>query len=145
MGRNFGCCRARARGLLFVRDPEGQVSLRISTLSTTRFALADNNVSRQHLKAALTLASNSQDNHLRASILALIASQYFYTARDHCMSTLQTCEQLAAGLGAPLKGENTKVVPGNAHLALWVGKHFLGLCHTCLTIYTMFNTLSSLL
>lgn len=43
------------------------------------------------------------------------------------MSTLQTCEQLAAGLGAPLnKGETNNGVPGNVHLALWVGKHFLG-------------------
>ncbi|CAL1693812.1 unnamed protein product [Somion occarium] len=81
---------------------------------------------KQHLKIALSLASSSQDNHLRALILALIASQYFYTARDHCLSTLQTCEQLAAGLGVPLhKGDGSGGFSGNVHLALWIGRHFL--------------------
>lgn len=47
---------------------------------------------------------------------------------------LQTCEQLAAGLGAPpTKGasatqnaKSTPVVVGNAPLGLWVGERFLG-------------------
>lgn len=54
------------------------------------------------------------------------------------MSTLQTCEQLAAGLGAPLhKEEIHKGVPGNVHLALWVGKHFLGSLHILSQILVM--------
>ncbi|KAI0076788.1 hypothetical protein K474DRAFT_1772229 [Panus rudis PR-1116 ss-1] len=67
-----------------------------------------NSLDRQHLKQALTLATSSQDNHLRALILALIASQYFYTAGDHAAGMLRTCEQLAAGLGAPVNKEKEK-------------------------------------
>jgi len=89
---------------------------------------------KQHLKAALHLATQSQDNHLRALVLALIASQYFYTAGDHAQQMLQTCEQLAAGLGAPpvtnsLKEgtTTTTTVSGNVPLGLWVGERFLEL------------------
>lgn len=90
--------------------------------------------SRQHLKQALELATKAQDNHLRALVLALIAAHYLHTAGDHARTMLQTCEQLAAGLGAPpTKGtgatQNTKstpVVVGNAPLGLWVGERFLG-------------------
>ena len=91
---------------------------------------------RQHLKHALELATKAQDNHLRALVLALIAAHYLHTAGDHARNMLQTCEQLAAGLGAPpvkgatTGGENGKaaapVVVGNAPLGLWVGERFLG-------------------
>lgn len=86
---------------------------------------------RQHLKSALNLATQSQDNHLRALVLALISAQYFYTAGDHAQQMLQTCEQLAAGLGAPpsktpgSSAENA-VVFGNVPMGLWVGERFLG-------------------
>ncbi|THH27936.1 hypothetical protein EUX98_g6250 [Antrodiella citrinella] len=84
--------------------------------------------SKQHLKAALHLATQSQDNHLRALILALIASQYFYTAGDHAQQMLQTCEQLAAGLGAPpASNAEPGAVLGNVPLGLWVGERFLEL------------------
>ena len=95
---------------------------------------------RQHLKQALEIASKSQDNHMRASILALIAAHYLHTAGDHALSMLQTCEQLAAGLGAPptkgatIPGESgkaaTPIVVGNAPLGLWVGERFLGEPHS---------------
>lgn len=42
---------------------------------------------------------------------------------------LQTCEQLAAGLGAsPTKNPatDTPIAVGNARLGLWVGRKFLG-------------------
>ncbi|KAI0674000.1 hypothetical protein C8Q78DRAFT_1076945 [Trametes maxima] len=90
---------------------------------------------KQHLKHALELATKAQDNHLRALVLALIAAHYLHTAGDHARTMLQTCEQLAAGLGAPpSKGQTTsqgaKSVPvavGNALLGLWVGERFLEL------------------
>ncbi|RDX44285.1 hypothetical protein OH76DRAFT_1359850 [Lentinus brumalis] len=92
---------------------------------------------KQHLKHALELATKAQDNHLRALVLALIAAHYLHTAGDHARSMLQTCEQLAAGLGAPptkgatTPGENgkaaTPIVVGNAPLGLWVGERFLEL------------------
>ncbi|RPD54496.1 hypothetical protein L226DRAFT_539879 [Lentinus tigrinus ALCF2SS1-7] len=92
---------------------------------------------KQHLKHALELATKAQDNHLRALVLALITAHYLHTAGDHARSMLQTCEQLAAGLGAPptkgasTSGENGKVatpiVVGNAPLGLWVGERFLEL------------------
>jgi len=95
--------------------------------------------SKQHLKSALALATKSQDNHLRALILALIASHYFHTAGAHALEMLQTCEQLAAGLGASPKAplsssgqENSDqkqatTVVGNAPLGLWIGERFLEL------------------
>ncbi|OCH87544.1 hypothetical protein OBBRIDRAFT_796085 [Obba rivulosa] len=89
---------------------------------------------KQHLKCALTLASNAQDNHMRALILALIASHYFHTAGDHAHDMLRTCEQLVAGLGASLKpaagggpGGQSLPVVGNAPLGLWIGERFLEL------------------
>ncbi|CCM03812.1 uncharacterized protein FIBRA_05961 [Fibroporia radiculosa] len=96
---------------------------------------------KQHLKYALSLATQAQDNHLRALTLAMIASHYFHTAGDHALEMLQTCEQLAAGLGAPStksskakaasrsgESENAALVPvGNAPLGLWVGERFLEL------------------
>ena len=78
------------------------------------------------MKQALDLASAAQDNHLRAVVLALLASQYFHTAGDHAMSILKTSEQLAAGLGAPpIKGAND-MCAGNAPLRLWIGERMLG-------------------
>ncbi|KAG5719286.1 hypothetical protein E4T56_gene13334 [Termitomyces sp. T112] len=55
---------------------------------------------KQHLRRALDLATSAQDNHLRALILALSASHYLHTAREHALTMLGTCGQLAAGLGA---------------------------------------------
>lgn len=95
---------------------------------------------RNHLKDALAFASLSQDNHLRALILALISSHYFHTAGEQAQTILGTCEQLAAGLGAAsikrrkeANGEMTKANEngerdkvGNAPLRLWVGERFLG-------------------
>ncbi len=77
---------------------------------------------------ALALATNSQDNHLRALVMAFIASQYMYTAGDHARSVLQTIDQLGAGLGASLKGDDGKVKTciGNAPLRLWAGERLGG-------------------
>ncbi|KAI0829097.1 hypothetical protein BC628DRAFT_1315767 [Trametes gibbosa] len=91
--------------------------------------------SKQHLKHALELATRAQDNHLRALVLALIAAHYLHTAGDHARTMLQTCEQLATGLGAPSTkgatasqaGRNPPVAVGNAPLGLWVGERFLEL------------------
>ncbi|KAI0776328.1 hypothetical protein BD413DRAFT_470228 [Trametes elegans] len=90
---------------------------------------------KQHLKLALELATKAQDNHLRALVLALVAAHYLHTAGDHARTMLQTCEQLAAGLGAPaVKGTGAAsqvsrgtVAVGNAPLGLWVGERFLEL------------------
>ncbi|OSD01133.1 hypothetical protein PYCCODRAFT_1468829 [Trametes coccinea BRFM310] len=93
---------------------------------------------KQHLRHALDIVTKAQDNHLRALVLALIAAHYLHTAGDHARTMLQTCEQLAAGLGAPLAkdataapgsqdAKGTAVPVGNAPLGLWVGERFLEL------------------
>ncbi|KAJ6473127.1 hypothetical protein C8R45DRAFT_835641 [Mycena sanguinolenta] len=83
---------------------------------------------KQHFKNALAYATECQDNHLRALILALIAAHYFHTAGDQAQKMLATCEQLAAGLGAPAKkGKEHVNAVGNAPLRLWVGERFLEL------------------
>ncbi|KAJ7039378.1 hypothetical protein C8F04DRAFT_1392448 [Mycena alexandri] len=84
---------------------------------------------KQHFKNALSYATETQDNHLRALILALIAAHYLHTAGDQAQKMLATCEQLAAGLGAPGKKTNKERVDtvGNAPLRLWVGERFLEL------------------
>ncbi|KAI9069691.1 hypothetical protein FKP32DRAFT_1586700 [Trametes sanguinea] len=94
---------------------------------------------KQHLRSALDIVTKAQDNHLRALVLALISAHYLHTAGDHARTMLQTCEQLAAGLGAPpaknattasgsQDAKGTTTVPvGNAPLGLWVGERFLEL------------------
>ena len=51
-----------------------------------------------------------------------------HTAGDHARTMLQTCEQLAAGMGAPAtKGQQAGgVMTGNVRLGLWVGERYLG-------------------
>lgn len=90
------------------------------------------------MKTALNLASKAQDNHLRALILALISSLYIRTASDHARTMLETCGQLAAGLGAPAQKQQNDAdaatsssnepprPSGNLPLCLWVGERFLG-------------------
>ncbi|OCB90971.1 hypothetical protein A7U60_g1779 [Sanghuangporus baumii] len=97
---------------------------------------------KSHLKSALDLASNAQDNHLRALVLALISTLYLLTAEQHSRQILESCAQLAAGLGASAKRDDTQVGSGsspskegygsstmtsvgNAPLGLWVGQRFL--------------------
>ncbi|KAF7324307.1 hypothetical protein MVEN_02649600 [Mycena venus] len=78
---------------------------------------------KQHFRNALTYATDCQDNHLRALILALIAAHYLHTAGDQAQKMLATCEQLAAGLGAPgKKGKERVDAVGNAPLRLWAGE-----------------------
>ena len=84
---------------------------------------------RQYLKDGLAKASRSQDNHLRALIMALVSSHYFHTAYDQAEQVLSTCEQLAAGLGAPSTKANSNEVltSGNVQLGIWVNERTLGL------------------
>ncbi|KAJ7062788.1 hypothetical protein C8F01DRAFT_1135243 [Mycena amicta] len=83
---------------------------------------------KQHLKHALAYATEHQDNHLRALILALISAHYLHTAGDQAGKMLATCEQLAAGLGAPAKKDRERIdTAGNTPLRLWVGDRFLEL------------------
>lgn len=98
----------------------------------------DDNSYRTHLRTALNLSTASQDNHLRALVLALIAAQYVYTSAEHAEAMLSTAEQLASGLGARLKAspvspQSPKKVAagstaeiGNAPLRLWIGERSLG-------------------
>ena len=87
---------------------------------------------RQHLKLALALATEAQDNHLRALVLALISAHYFHTAGENAHTMLLTCDQLATGLGAPgTKSAGNEMdgaaeVTGNASLRLWVGERLVG-------------------
>ncbi|EJC98575.1 uncharacterized protein FOMMEDRAFT_95808 [Fomitiporia mediterranea MF3/22] len=97
---------------------------------------------KTHLKYALDIASESQDNHLRALVLALVSALYLRTAEQHSKAMLETCGQLAAGLGAAQKGgqpndgaqagssregrtPSSTTSVGNAALGLWVGQRFL--------------------
>ncbi|KAH6911011.1 hypothetical protein BKA70DRAFT_1099641 [Coprinopsis sp. MPI-PUGE-AT-0042] len=93
------------------------------------------------LRDALNTVTKSTDNHLRALILALIASQYLNTSSEHAEAMLATAEQLAAGLGAqprPPKGSSGNAGSqgktkggdgvGNAPLRLWIGERSLGAC-----------------
>nr|GAT51110.1 predicted protein [Mycena chlorophos] len=85
---------------------------------------------KQHLKHALAFATDHQDNHLRALILALISAHYLHTASDQAGKMLGTCEQLAAGLGAPPRKEKDKQKfdsSGNVPLRLWAGERYLEL------------------
>ncbi|KAF8816161.1 hypothetical protein BYT27DRAFT_7128066 [Phlegmacium glaucopus] len=110
---------------------------------------------KSNLRAALQLSTSAQDNHLRALILSLIASQYVHTSTEHAETMLTTAEQLAAGLGASVvkggggpkisekqvigqgtgvsgsggSGEKLKLGDGvgNAHLRLWIGERSLEL------------------
>ncbi|KAG7100224.1 hypothetical protein E1B28_001999 [Marasmius oreades] len=88
---------------------------------------------KQDLRSALNFTSSGGDNHIRALILALIASQFFHTSADDALNMLAMCENLAAGLGAGAgkvaKGEEKKVVDdiGNAPLRVWVGERTLEL------------------
>lgn len=90
---------------------------------------------RQHLKDALELASKAQDNYLRAVVLALVAAHYLHTASEHAFSMLQTCEQLAAGLGAPAAKGNSSEPTGHLRLGLWVGQKYLGTCISLRTVH----------
>ena len=104
---------------------------------------ATNGADRQHLKQALNLVTASQDNYARAVILALISAHYFHTSGDHALQMLQTCGQLAAGLGAPSSHErgavnDGSIKVGNARLGLWVGQMFLGMSQLL-----MFTTVAS--
>ncbi|KAJ7476881.1 hypothetical protein B0H11DRAFT_1303136 [Mycena galericulata] len=111
-----GACRALGGGMRAVGEVlEGVLSAEILK-------------AKQHLKNALTYATECQDNHLRALILALIAAHYLHTAGEQAQKMLATCEQLAAGLGAPgKKGKDRVDTVGNAPLRLWAGERFLEL------------------
>jgi hypothetical protein len=62
--------------------------------------------------------------------MALVSSHYFHTAYDQAEQVLSTCEQLAAGLGAPTDKVNSNhQIPtfGNIQLGIWVSERTLGL------------------
>jgi len=89
-------------------------------------------LAKSKFRTALQLSTTAQDNHLRALILSLIASQYVHTSMEHAATMLATAEQLGAGLGASGAGEKLKSGSkgdgvGNAHLRLWIGERSLEL------------------
>lgn len=78
-------------------------------------------------------------------MLALVSALYLRTAETHARAMLETCGQLASGLGATQKNSEDKDKKdvkkgdeqsrrdattggsiGNAPLGLWVGQQFLG-------------------
>ena len=60
--------------------------------------------------------------------MALVSSHYFHTAYDQAEQVLSTCEQLAAGLGAPVdKIHSNSSMFGNIQLGVWVSERTLGL------------------
>jgi len=85
------------------------------------------------LKKALGIASQAQDNQMRALVLALI-SHYVHTSGSQARDILKTCELLAAGLGVAKgkkKGDTGEKKGGengigNAPLRLWIGERLVG-------------------
>ena len=149
-GRDVRGRRAGARGVLHPRDLEVQVRPALHPFATIRTEGSGDH--RQHLKRALELATKAQDNHLRALVLALVSAHYLHTAGDHARGMLQTCEQLAAGLGAPLKPVGAPSAPavdgakdavGNAPLGLWVGERFLGGFPMLFAVYREISAIDS--
>ena len=61
--------------------------------------------------------------------MALVSSHYFHTAYEQAEQVLSTCEQLAAGLGAPMDkvDSNDVLAFGNVQLGIWVSERTLGL------------------
>ena len=61
--------------------------------------------------------------------MALVSSHYFHTAYEQAEQVLSTCEQLAAGLGAPPDkiSPNDVLTFGNIQLGIWVSERTLGL------------------
>ncbi|KAG6872964.1 hypothetical protein C0995_004718 [Termitomyces sp. Mi166 len=95
----------RREGEKVARECEGRGAALKAVGELLRACLAEEILKgKQHLRRALDLATRAQDNHLRALILALSASHYLHTAREHALTMLGTCGQLAAGLGAAAKG-----------------------------------------
>ncbi|KAK1228586.1 hypothetical protein PQX77_008364 [Marasmius sp. AFHP31] len=96
---------------------------------------------KQDLRTGLNFASSAGDNHIRALILALIASHFFHTSADDSLEMLTMCGNLAAGFGAVPGGgkvssrrssmtnssEEKKPVDGlgNVSLRMWVGERSL--------------------
>lgn len=87
------------------------------------------------MKSSLDIATASQDNHLRALVIALTSAHYVHTASDHAKMMLDTARQLASGMGAPVakhgstsQATSTEDSPafGNVPLGLWVGERFYG-------------------
>ena len=104
-----------------------------SSLASYFLSFTDILPHRSNLRTALQLSTKAQDNHLRALILSLIASQYVHTSPEHAATMLATAEQLGAGLGASgVKGKEKSGLGskgdgvGNAHLRLWIGERSLG-------------------
>ncbi|KAF8059472.1 hypothetical protein FPV67DRAFT_1633690 [Lyophyllum atratum] len=127
--------RLRKRGEEVVRECEGLGGTLMAVGELLKACLAEEVLgAKQHLRRALDLATRAQDNHLRALVLALISAHYLHTAREHAVTMLGTCGQLAAGLGAAKKAEplgnggggagngKAEVGVGNAPLRLWVGE-----------------------
>ncbi|KAF6749290.1 hypothetical protein DFP72DRAFT_819114 [Ephemerocybe angulata] len=91
----------KREGAEVVRMCEGMGSTLGAVASVLRSCLAEEfSVAKNQLRQALNSATLSTDNHLRALILALTASQYYDTAPEHAEAMLATAEQLAAGMGA---------------------------------------------
>ena len=87
----------------------------------------------------MRLATDAQDNHLRALILALLSSYFVHTAPDHAIKMLEAAEVLGSGMGAkpkadkkdnasPAKTDDARASDaiGNGPLRIWVGEKFLG-------------------
>ncbi|KAK0209314.1 hypothetical protein DFS33DRAFT_1498375, partial [Desarmillaria ectypa] len=81
------------------------------------------------LRSAMSITTDSKDNHLRALTLALLTPHFMHTAMEHAMTMLVTCEQLASGMGAgSVKGaKNTSGADtvGNGPLRLWIAERNL--------------------
>lgn len=88
------------------------------------------------LKTALTLTTNSQENYLRALVLAMCSSHYLLTAEDHARDMLEACSNIACGLGVGQKKSTQSQSQlsqdasateggnklGNVPLRLWCGE-----------------------
>jgi hypothetical protein len=95
---------------------------------------------RQNLKSGLDLSCKSRDNSLRLMVLIITAGQYLHTYSEYALTILDTCRQLASGMGAvPAAAptaensqdpnsskEPTEYHVGHARAGLWIGDRLSG-------------------
>ncbi|KIY43932.1 hypothetical protein FISHEDRAFT_51821 [Fistulina hepatica ATCC 64428] len=132
-----GLDRLRIEGAPLVRECQG-LGGKLAAVGRMLEACLSTEVitSKQLLRQSLNYTTASQDNYLRGLVLAMCSNHYLLTAEDHARGMLESCANLAAGLGAQprkRKDADRKALGsqlhdlGNIPLRMWVGDRLLEL------------------